>query len=65
MVNLKQTSTSIPKKDRLTLKSIKDIPDIPKEAKGKTGRDKIRDELQSLGVSINADGSISNYKILN
>lgn len=61
MVHLQKTDKVVPKNERITLKKLKQVPGIPKEAKGKAGRDKLRDELQSLGVSINSDGSIPNY----
>lgn len=64
MVHLKKTDTILPKDVRVNLKNLRENPDIPKEAKGKSGRDKLRDELQSLGVAINADGSMPNIKII-
>lgn len=60
MVHLQKTDTIVPKNERMTLKKLKEMPGIPKEAKGKAGRDKLRDELHSLGISINSDGSLPN-----
>jgi hypothetical protein len=65
MVNLVPTKTTLIKSQRLTLSSLKNVPGIPKEAKGKTGSDKLRDELVSLGITINADKSIPNYILKN
>jgi SpoU rRNA methylase family enzyme len=64
MVHLKRVETLVPKKDRMTLKNLREIPGIPKEAKGKAGRDKLRDELITMGVSINSDGSLPNSQFM-
>lgn len=58
MVRLKHTDQVVAKNERMTLKSLREMPDIPKEAKGKSGRDKLRDEMISLGIVMNADGSM-------
>lgn len=63
MVHLRKTEKVVPKDDRITLKKLKEMPGIPKEAKGKTGRDKIRDELNAMGVNMNADGSLPNCSL--
>jgi hypothetical protein len=63
MVNLRKTEKVVPKDERITLKKLKDLPCIPKDAKGKAGRDKLRDELTSMGVNMNSDGSLPNYSL--
>lgn len=63
MVNLQKNEEIIPKDERMTLKKLKEVPGIPKEAKGKAGRDKLRDELNAMGVNMNADGSLPNITI--
>lgn len=54
---------TIPKDQRVSLKDLKELSEIPKEAKGKTGRDNLRDNLNSLGITVNADGSLPNVRL--
>jgi hypothetical protein len=63
MVYLRKTEKVIPKDERISLKKLKELPGIPKEAKGKAGRDKLRDELNAMGISMNADGSLPNCSL--
>lgn len=57
-LNLVPDGHTVPKDNRITLKALREIPGIPKEAKGKSGRDHLRDDLKSLGITMNADGTL-------